>query len=155
MSEIESGLEKQAAEERNEWARRVTAKMEKSQSPIWWADFSFGVDRIFIRTFRILAGVVLGFGATLLISLAGESLGKPFASLSPLELIGGICAGIVGFLAICVAFVIAFGKGQSRAEATTVAEEQRRRTAENRIRQSDRDYELGRFAGRLFRKRGK
>lgn len=75
-------------------------------------------ERFAVRTFRVVAGIAVVGIAIWFFGIAVDILSKPFASLSPLALIGGILAGIAGLLFIVAAIRAAFGpKGQSRIEA--------------------------------------
>ena len=76
----------------------------------------YAVGRFVIRTLRIAGGLAVGLLALWTISYALETLGQPFASLSPLGVIGGLFAGLVGLLLVVAAFSTAFGEGESREE---------------------------------------
>jgi hypothetical protein len=76
------------------------------------------LERFAIRTLRLAIAVAAGGVVVWLFGIAGDILSEPFATLSPLDLIGGIGAGVLGLLLIVPAFKVAFGpKGRSRIEA--------------------------------------
>lgn len=87
-------------------------------SPPVWCRALMAAERFLIRTLRVAGALVLGGLALWLIAIAVDALGQPFASLSPLGLIGSIVAGLLGLLLLVLAFGVAFGeKGESRVEA--------------------------------------
>jgi hypothetical protein len=144
-----------------EWERRVAAEMDR-RARKFPASASFFVGRIFVRTLRIAAGAGISLIAYWAFDEAIDYLGKPFATLSPLELLGGIASGIFGFWIIWLALFVAFGKGKSRADVDAASAVQRRRDVELHLRQSDRMaqqrtlvYEkargIGRYLGKLMR----
>ncbi len=155
--------EERDAAKRREWERRVAAEMEKRRIGDAWHRGSYFFDRLFARSGRIIFGVALAFGALWLFDAALEVLKKPFAALSPLELLGGIAAAGFGFAAISFAFFVGFGAGPSRAEANAEIDKRRRRDVESYLRVHDRDtrqrtwlYErargMGRFIGNVMRR---
>lgn len=89
-----------------------------AQHPPAWCKVTMAIERFLIRTFRIAVGIVLVRIAFWLFAPGIETLNEPFASLTPLALLGGFLAGMGGFLLLAFAFVTAFGeKGDSRIEA--------------------------------------
>lgn len=87
-------------------------------SPPLWCRVLITAERFAIRTLRVVAGLVVAGIALWLIAIAFDTLGQPFASLSPLGFIGAIVAGLGGLLLLIIAFGTAFGeKGESRVEA--------------------------------------
>lgn len=89
-----------------------------SLEPPGWCKAAAIAERFVVRTLRLVAGVAIAGAAIWLFSIAIDILGEPFASLSPLALLGGILAAVVGLLLLVPAFGVAFGaKGLSRIEA--------------------------------------
>ena len=85
--------------------------------PAWCRTLAF-TERFLIRTLRIAAALIIVWISFRLFDVAIDILGQPFASLSPLGLLGGIVAGLGGLLLLVIAFGAAFGeKGDSRVEA--------------------------------------
>ena len=76
---------------KEEWERRVNAELAKRYYGRDGDAFFF--DRLFTRAARIGVGVALAAGSYWLLNHAYDSLSKPFASLSPLELLVGIVSG--------------------------------------------------------------
>jgi hypothetical protein len=160
MAELTPG--QNSADQSQEWDRRVSAEMEHRARNVR-AGASFVLGRIFIRTLRIATGAGFSLVAFWAFNKAIDSLGKPFASLSPLELLGGIAIGVFGGWLIWFAAFVAFGKGKSRIEADAESAIQRRQYVEAYLREKDRDsrqrtqaYEsartVGRYVGRLVRR---
>ncbi len=86
--------------------------------PPAWCKVTMATERFLIRTFRIAVGIVLVRIAFWLFAIGIETLDEPFASLTPLALLGGILAGVGGLIVLVLAFGMAFGeKGDSRIEA--------------------------------------
>lgn len=91
-------------------------RVNNLELPLWcsrlaWFELSVA------RFLRI--GFALGIcrGAWWLGSISIEIFGKPFAALSPLELFGGLLAGMVALCLIALAYFVAFGEqGTSRVE---------------------------------------
>ncbi len=89
-----------------------------SIEPPAWCKAVAAAERFAIRTLRVIGAIAIGGIAIWLFSIANDVLSKPFASLSPLALVGGILAGAGGLLLVAAAFGVAFGpKGHSRIEA--------------------------------------
>lgn len=107
-------------------------RLASLEPPAWCKAAAIG-ERFAIRAFRVAAGITTGGIAIWLFAIAIEILSEPFASLSPLALLGGISAAIVGLLLVVATFSVAFGpKGHSRIEATW--RENQANTAESRKR---------------------
>lgn len=84
--------------------------------PLWCKAAAF-VESIMIRTLRIALGILIAILAGWLIYIGVEVLSRPFASLSPLDFLGGLLASIGGFILFVPAFSVSFGaKGPSRIE---------------------------------------
>ena len=89
-----------------------------SLKPPAWCKAAAVAERFVFRTLRVAGAVVVLGIAIWLFSIAVDILSKPFASLSPLALVGGIVAGVVGFSLLLATFGVAFGpSGDSRIEA--------------------------------------
>lgn len=68
------------------------------------------VYRFFERTLRIAIGAGVAYFTFQIVVWAIQTLNKPFASLSPLQLIGSIVGIGIGLLAAAFAYYAAFGK---------------------------------------------
>lgn len=109
-------------------------------------DAAYFARRFAIRVFRILGGLALGYAALWLLILAVDELSKPFASLSPLGLIGGLVAGTVGIgIGLCALYA-AFGPNPSREEWDKSRLESLRATISRQFRSEP-------FAARLARRK--
>ena len=90
----------------------------QEMSPPAWCRALVAAERFLVRTFRVAAGIVPAGIAFWLFGVAFDTLGQPFASLSPLGLLGGILVGLGGLPLLGLAFGVAFGeKGESSIEA--------------------------------------
>ncbi|KAF0190850.1 MAG: hypothetical protein FD165_2408 [Gammaproteobacteria bacterium] len=88
-----------------------------SLEPPMWCKAAALAERVAFRLLRIIVAAVIAAIAIWLFRIAGDTLGEPFASLSPLGLVGGILAGVIGLLVIGISIMVAFGsKRQSRIE---------------------------------------
>ncbi|MGH8569144.1 MAG: hypothetical protein ACREXU_14320 [Gammaproteobacteria bacterium] len=101
---------------RDLWERDVSAVVAGRMPSKRYLAIRYAVTRFAIRLSRIVGGIVLAVLAIWLISFSVETLSEPFASLSPLGLIGALIAGLIGLALLVVAFGVAFGEGESRAE---------------------------------------
>jgi hypothetical protein len=82
-----------------------------------WCKAATLAEQVAFRVLRVIVAAGVVVIAIWLFRIATDTLGKPFASLSPLGLVGGILAGVAGLLAIGISIWVAFGpKRQSRIE---------------------------------------
>lgn len=76
--------------------------------PLWCKTAALG-ERALFRFLRLAVGAGIVGGAIWLFRIAADTLGQPFASLSPLGLIGGLLAGLGGLISIGIAIRVSFG----------------------------------------------
>jgi len=107
-------LELPQGDDEQELARKIEAELARRQRARDFPNARFATKRFLIRTTRIAIGGALMVFALWLFGLALEQLERPFSSLSPLGLIGGLLAGFFGFLVTMWSFWTAFGEGESR-----------------------------------------
>ena len=149
---------------------KIRSIMEERRPAKWVSHIQYVVNQVLIRGTLILIGLALLAGALWCFSHAVDLLSKPFATLSPLQLLGGLFAGFGGFILLWMAFGVAFVKGESRAQFDAGQEDALRTDAEQvlMLRESwNRDelakesaqktrqgkvYAAGRTAGRWLRR---
>ena len=103
--------------EADEDPKSVELRRLASLDPPLWCKAAAFVERVAFRVLRIIEAMGIAAIAIWLFRTAINTLGEPFASLSPLGLFGGIIAGIVGLVAIVISLIVAFGpKRQSKIE---------------------------------------
>lgn len=79
--------------------------------------FWFRVERTAIRSFRILIGALISWIANSILDDSRSTLVRPFAELSPLEVLQGLMGGAIGIAILFLALYTAFGYGKSKYEA--------------------------------------
>ena len=109
--------------------RRRLSKFRRFGATLAW----YG-DRLIVRSMRITGGVVVGGIALAIGGWSVSILGKPFAALSPLELILSLEGGLTALALLAGAFGIAFGEGESRDRADKGKEISERDTVEKQVR---------------------
>lgn len=83
----------------------------------WWVDLCVMLERMVIRLGRLCLGALVVAAGLWLITTSYDTLSQPFASMSPLGLLGGIVAGLIGIALAIWALSVAFGEGaESRFE---------------------------------------
>lgn len=91
-------------------------RLASLESPMWCKMVALA-ERVAFRVLRVIVAAGIAGVAIWLFRIAADTLGEPFASLSPLGLVGGILAGVAGLLVIGISISVAFGpKRQSRIE---------------------------------------
>jgi hypothetical protein len=125
---------------REEIERAIDAELKRRKDSKW-ADVSYGCNRFFIRSLRIAAGVGIALAAIWVFTQAVEILERPFASLSPLGLIGGLVAGFFGIGLTLMAFGAAFGEGESRQYYDARHEGELRLRIENELQSKEHQWE--------------
>lgn len=125
---VTADVETEAGDSRN--AARPAVEMRSladTQPPVWYRGAAFA-ERFVIRVFRVIAGTAIVGIAIWLFIVGVDTLSKPFASLSPLGLIGGILAVIVALLLLAAALAVAFWpRGESRVYAAWYEKQRRTR----------------------------
>ncbi|RQW72808.1 hypothetical protein EBB56_02245 [Halomonas sp. YLB-10] len=98
-------------------ARSDELRRIASLQPPMWCRAAALVERFIIRGLRFSVAVGTSCFSFWLFNISIDTLGKPFASLTPLGLIGGLLAGFCVILFVWVSIKVAFGrKGESRTE---------------------------------------
>ena len=103
-------------------------------------------------------GCFLGVGVFFGFQIAIEILSRPFLSLSPLAVLGGVAVGLLSLAGAFAAFLLAFGKaeGETREQAKLskqslrvleILEDESRRQAWFTIGRT-----VGRFIGKVFKR---
>ena len=147
-------LESPEAVNPEEWARRIEAELQQRQQA---RDF-YAIKRFVVRTLRLAVGLVSLLIAFWPLGFALETLGQPFSSLSPLGLLAGLFAGLIGLALIVAAFAAAFGEGESREMHDARIEGEMRVAIEQEFRwrrenaQASSAYEAGKAASRLLKR---
>lgn len=97
--------------------------------------------RLLVRTLRIATGAAIGLVSATIIGWAVDMLSKPFATLSPLQLIGGLGGMVFGLGCVYWAFVAAFGEGDRREVDRLKAEQSRVKAEQSRVSRKSLGYD--------------
>lgn len=84
--------------------------------PLWCKAASYA-EKMGARILFIAFGIGVAWGAKSLLSISIDILGRPFAALSPLDLVWGIISGIIAILLFIFAISVCFTpSGPSKIE---------------------------------------
>jgi hypothetical protein len=124
--------------------------INEKRASILWSDICFRVNRFFARIIRLCGAAALSFFVYWLLCNAKETLIKPLAQTSLLEILGGLVVGGFGIWLIPIVLLVAFGEAQTREEYD-LAQQQQKRKVWNLERRQQRTQFFENLGGRLGR----